>query len=297
MIRVFGMMVLVLGLGVAGLAVRADEGKDKPKEKAKEDFNLELELPESVFADWGTEYGPKIEIDGKDYSRFGEGTRVRCTVMPKKGKETVTVKFTFWPFAYSKTVRTKIVKIDPAKVTKVSLAKEDKATPDEIYPIYVPTPQEVVDEMCKLAKITKNDVACDIGCGDGRLCITAVKKFGAKKAIGWDIAKERIDECIENAKKEKVTDKVVFEIKDALKIKDFSDVTVVFLYVGEDLGEKLEPVLRKTLKPGARVVSHRFPVGGWKPDREVKIKAKSLYGTESEYTLLLWEVGKPKRKE
>src|SRR5205807_1427080 len=73
-------------------------------------------------------------------------------------------------------------------------------------------------------------------------------------------------------------------------MKDLSDATVVLLYVGEDFGAKLEPVLRKTLKPGSRVVSHRFPLGKWRPDDEKTITAKSLNGVEAQYVLKLWTI-------
>jgi len=294
MTRTLGLLAMLLALAPLGLA--APRAGGEKEEKPPADANLELELPDSVFSDSNGEYGSKLVIDGKDFTKAGSGLKRVLKVEPKKGKDSVKVVYTYWPYAYSKTVRTKVVKLEKGKVVKVSLLKEDKQTPDQIFPIYVPTPQEVVDEMCRMAKLTKDDVVCDIGCGDGRLCITAVKKFGAKKGLGWDIDPERIKECKENAKKDKVEDKVLFEVKDALAIKDYSNVSVVFLYVGEDLGKALEPTLRKTLKPGSRIVSHRFPLGDWKADKTVEFKAKSLYGYESTYTLLLWNVAKDKSR-
>jgi SAM-dependent methyltransferase len=161
-----------------------------------------------------------------------------------------------------------------------------------VWVIYYPTPPEVVDAMCKLAKVGKGDVVYDIGCGDGRMVIHAVKKYKAKKGVGIDLLPERIRECKANAKKESVEDQVTFEEKDALTIKDFSEATVVLLYLSDPLNEKLRPTLRKTLKPGTRIVSHRFRMGDWKPDRTETIRAKDNHGGRSEFKLHLWTIKK-----
>ncbi len=153
--------------------------------------------------------------------------------------------------------------------------------------------------MCEKARLTKADVVCDIGCGDGRLVITAVKKFGAKRGLGWDYDPNRVKECEENRKKEKLTKaQILFEQKDALKLteKDLAGVTVVFLYVGEDLGAKLGPILKRSLKPGARIISHRFPMGDWEPDLKEEVKIGEGGAT---VTLLTWYIkkGKGARKD
>src|SRR5262249_19408425 len=117
---------------------------------------------------------------------------------------------------------------------------------------------------------------------------------GARKGIGWDYAADRIKECEANREKAGLTrDRALFEQKDALKLteKDLSGITVVFLYVGEDLGAKLGPLLKKSLKPGARIISHRFPMGAWKPDvdEEVKVGASTV-------KLLTWYIKGPRGK-
>jgi len=285
------MLVMLAVLSAAGLVAGAED-KDK---KDKPSINIEITLPESQSFGLD-EYASKLTIDGKDFSKKIAENKASLLVTPEKGKDSVKVVYTYWPYGYSKTVRTKIVKLEDGKVAKASLLKEDTATPDMIFPIYVPTPQEVVDKMCEVAKLTKDDVVCDIGCGDGRLVITAVKKFGAKKGIGWDYAEDRIKECNENKKKEKLGESVIFEQKDALKLtdKDLSPISVVFLYVGEDLGAKLGPMLKKSLKPGARVISHRFPMGDWKADKDMDVKIG-----DGDYTvkLLVWEIKKEKKGE
>lgn len=148
--------------------------------------------------------------------------------------------------------------------------------------VYVPTPQEVVDEMLALAKVTKDDVLYDLGSGDGRIPITAAQKFGTR-GIGIDINPERIKEANANAQKAKVTDRVKFLNQD-LFTTDISDATVVTLYLLPTLNVKLRPQLFKQLKPGTRVVSHDFDMGEWKPDKVVKTKEGS--------TIYLWTIPK-----
>jgi SAM-dependent methyltransferase len=129
---------------------------------------------------------------------------------------------------------------------------------------FVPTPDAVVMEMLKMAKVTKDDVVYDLGCGDGRIVITAAKVFGAR-GIGIDIDPERIKESTQNAKNAGVTDRVKFLQQD-LFTTDLREATVVFLYLLSELNEKLRPKLLRELKPGSRVISHEFDMGDWKPD-------------------------------
>ena len=141
------------------------------------------------------------------------------------------------------------------------------------------------------AAVGPDDVVYDIGCGDGRLVIQAVKFFGAKKGVGIDIRDSLILECLKNARREEVSDKVEFRVADALKIKDFSEASVVLLYLGDFLNHKLKPTLQGTLKPGSRVVSHRFLMGDdWPPDESITITATNNYGKQEEYHLHLWTI-------
>lgn len=148
--------------------------------------------------------------------------------------------------------------------------------------VYVPTPEEVVNEMLALAKVTKNDVIYDLGSGDGRIPITAAQKFGTR-GIGIDINPERIKEANANAQKAGVTDRVKFLNQD-LFTTNISEATVVTLYLLPRLNVKLRPQLFKQLKPGTRVVSHDFDMGEWKPDRVVK--------TQEGSTIYLWTIPK-----
>lgn len=147
-----------------------------------------------------------------------------------------------------------------------------KRTPDVIF---VPTPTEVVEAMLKAAKVTKNDVVYDLGCGDGRIVITAAKEYGAR-GIGIDIDPQRISEARANAEKAGVTDRVKFLEQDLFET-DFHEATVVTLYLLPSLNVKLRPKLLKELKPGTRIVSHAFDMGDWKPEQEIDVDGRTVY--------------------
>ncbi|MFO0928780.1 MAG: class I SAM-dependent methyltransferase [Gemmataceae bacterium] len=231
----------------------------------------------------------KLTVDGEDHTEPRDVRRT-VTLTSPKGKATAEVVYSFWPNTYTNIVRKKMVKLGKEPEIEVDFNKEDPETPDLIKPIYFPTPVAVVREMCKMAKIGKDDVVTDIGCGDGRLPILAVKEFGAKRGIGLDIEEYLVEQAKKNAEKDGVTDRTEFRVADATKITDLSDSSVVLLYLGDFLNQKLRPVLQKTLKPGARVVSHRFLLGDWKPDESRKIKAINNFDKEEAYELHLWVI-------
>jgi len=141
--------------------------------------------------------------------------------------------------------------------------------------IYVPTPHEVVDDMLRLANVNKGDILYDLGSGDGRIAIAAAKKFGIK-AVGIDIDPERIREANENARKAGVSSLVEFRQEDLFKA-DFSEATVVTLYLLPDLNVKLRPRLWEELKPGTRIVSHQFDMGTWKPEKRLDSNGRVVY--------------------
>lgn len=143
-------------------------------------------------------------------------------------------------------------------------APQKRADAPQLAP-YVPTPQEVVDRMLQLGAVGKNDVVYDLGCGDGRIPITAAKRFGTR-GVGVDIDPQRIAEANANAKKEGVAHLVSFRLQDALTT-DVSDATVVTLYLLSASNLKLRPILTKQLKAGSRIVSHSFSMGDWQPDK------------------------------
>jgi cyclopropane fatty-acyl-phospholipid synthase-like methyltransferase len=145
--------------------------------------------------------------------------------------------------------------------------------------IFVPTPQEVVDAMLKLAKVTKNDVIYDLGSGDGRIPITAAKTYGAR-GVGIDIDPQRIKEATENLKNAGVGDRVKFLNQD-LFTTDISEATVVTLYLLPSLNVKLIPKLNKELKPGTRIVSHAFDMSAdgteRKPRETLNVNGRTVY--------------------
>lgn len=141
-------------------------------------------------------------------------------------------------------------------------------------PVYVPTPQEIVDEMLKLAGVKEGDVVYDLGCGDGRIVISAAK-LGAR-GVGVDINPQRIQESNENAKAAGVTDRVTFRNQDLFET-DVSPATVVTLYLLPARMAKLRPKLWKELKPGTRIVAHDFDFGDWQPDKTVDLDGHTLY--------------------
>jgi ribosomal protein L11 methylase PrmA len=181
------------------------------------------------------------------------------------------------------------LKKEGEEATQKKVAEETR-TPDVVF---VPTPQEVVDEMLKLAKVTKKDLVYDLGCGDGRIVVTAAKKYGCT-AVGFDVDPQRIKESQENVKKNKVEKLVTIERKDIFKL-DLSKANVITLYLLPSLNVKLIPQLDK-LKPGSRIVSHDFNMRGVTPDKRVEFTSKE---DEREHIIYLWTtpLKKEKKKE
>jgi methylase of polypeptide subunit release factors len=139
---------------------------------------------------------------------------------------------------------------------------------------FVPTPQAVVEKMLEMAEIKSGDVLIDLGSGDGRIAITAAKKYGVQ-ALGVDLNPERVKEARANAEKEGVSDKVQFREEDLFKT-DLGKADVITLYLLTRINMKLRPTLLK-LKPGTRIVSHAFGMGDWKPDKTARVEGRDIY--------------------
>ncbi len=157
-------------------------------------------------------------------------------------------------------------------------AQEGKIVP------YVPTPQEVVDRMLELAEVKKGDVVYDLGSGDGRIVVTAAKKYGVK-AIGFEIDPQRIKESHENIKKAGVENLVEIRQQD-IRTVDLSGASVLTMYLLPEVNLMIRPNIWKEMKPGSRVVSHDFDMGDWKPLKTEHIKDSTGW----EHTLYLWHV-------
>src|SRR5260370_30839770 len=195
-------LLLLSGTGCPRVAPPAPPTRVPPAppvlaKKTPSDTDLILKLPASVAApSHAPERATKLTINGVDEPvAAGEAKEPTINVDAADVGKTIKIVYSYWPYGYSNTIRTKEVKLESGKKIRVDFNIEDAAHPDLIKPIYVPTREEVVDEMCKVAKIGKDDVVYDIGCGDGRLVIASVKKYGAKRRVGIGIDPELVKLC------------------------------------------------------------------------------------------------------
>jgi SAM-dependent methyltransferase len=133
---------------------------------------------------------------------------------------------------------------------------------------FVPTRQNVADAMLKLAKVTANDVVYDLGSGDGRIPILAAQKYGAR-GVGIELDPKLVELSKQVAVEGEVADRVSFLVGDIF-LADFSEATVVTMYLSTDINTRLEPKLRRELRPGTRIVSHQFRMGTWAPEQTVR---------------------------
>jgi cyclopropane fatty-acyl-phospholipid synthase-like methyltransferase len=180
---------------------------------------------------------------------------------------------------------------DKSAVNKAKVEKPQKETKKFRDPdvIFLPTPPEVVDKMLELAQVKKDDLLYDLGCGDGRIVITAAKKYGCK-SVGYDISEERVKDSRQNVDANNVGDLVTIKREDIFTL-DLSDANVITLYLLPSLNVKLIPQLDK-LKPGSRIVSHDFDMQGVKPDEVIKVYSKV---DNRQHTVYLWTT--PLKKE
>lgn len=190
------------------------------------------------------------------------------------------------PASNSRVSRRSAVTLISGAVTALALpmraVAQSTAPPPTLDVPYVPTPPEVVDKMLMLAQVRDGDYLIDLGCGDGRIPVTAAQRFNIR-AYGVDIDPKRIAEAKANAQEKGVSDKVTFEVKNLFDTK-IGDATVLTLYLLPKINLELRPRILSELKPGTRVVSHAFDMGDWKPDRTDQVNGRNVY---------LWTV--PKR--
>lgn len=192
---------------------------------------------------------------------------------------------TWRPNNYTELTRTRTVTFKAGEPINVDLSRPDPNNPDKAKVRWVPTPEDIVAEMVKLAGVRKGDVVYEPGPGDGRVLIASVKS-GADKAVGIELDPKKAEEARANAKKAGVADKVEIRVGDALQATDYGNATVIMLYMGDEFNNLLRPLLEKQLKPGTRIVSHRFTMGDWKPDRTITVRGQD----GDEYVLHLWIV-------
>jgi protein-L-isoaspartate O-methyltransferase len=168
-------------------------------------------------------------------------------------------------------------------VLMAGLALIQSAQPERLAPSAA-TPPDVVDRMLTLAGVGPADVVYDLGCGDGRIVIAAAQKFGAR-GVGVDIEPSLIARAEADARAAGVANRVTFRVQDAMTV-DVSQATVVSLYLLAASNVKLRPLLTNQLRPGARIVSHNYPIGDWEPQTvDTFVDARG-----ATRTLYLWTV-------
>ncbi|MCI0703350.1 MAG: TIGR03000 domain-containing protein [Planctomycetia bacterium] len=274
---VFAIGLTFLGLTFLGFSfVGTADGQEKKV------ATIKITVPDKGYKE------TVVTVDGVEVK--GTGTsRTFTTPALEAGKEyKFKVEALIEPNNYTKITRPRTVTLKAGDEAKLDLTTEDKKL-DKIVVRWVPTPDDIVDKMAELAKVGKDDIIFDPGCGDAVMLIRPVKKLGAKKGIGIDIDPKMVKIAQEKAKTEGVAEKIVIKKGDILNEKDMAicaEATVVLIYIGDDLGARMSPVLQKLLKPGTRVVSHRFKLGDWKPDKTVIVKGED----GDEYTLHYWVV-------
>jgi uncharacterized protein (TIGR03000 family) len=249
----------------------------------------------------------KLEIQGHASKKTGEVRLFESPLLPPGKPFLYDLKAT-WTENGKTITREKTVRVMAGQTTEVDLRVEDKpillnpgpVKPPEPKPVdkpgllkppdpkpadpkpaaakpvkldvpYVKTPDVIVDEMLKMAKVKDGDVVYDLGCGDGRIVIRAVKQFKAKAGVGIDIDPDRVKESEAAAKAAGVSEKTTFKVGDVLKLtdKDLAGATVVTMYLYPKINDQLAPVLKK-LPKGTRIVSHDFKITDWAPDDSIE---------------------------
>jgi uncharacterized protein (TIGR03000 family) len=225
-----------------------------------------------------------LSLDGRAIIGAGPTREIETAALRSGERRDVVLTASWKPNGYTEMTRTKTVTVRAGEQLAVDLTHDDPT--DRVKVIYVPTPQDIAAEMVKLAGVTAQDVIYEPGCGDARITIAAMKA-GARRAICVDLDADRARESRANVEQAGLGDKIDVRQGDALDVKDLSEVSVVFLYMGDHFNMLIRPVLWRTLKPGSRIVSHRFMMGDWQPDKTLSIQSDDGGGT---YDLHLWTI-------
>jgi len=268
--------IVLISIGASFLFLSSSQGQTKDD---KLSAYVRVLVPEA---------DAKVTIDEQPTKQMGENRLFVSPALDPAKHYTYTVTASWEPNNYTKVIRTRIVDVRAGQQIEVDLRKADAMNPDKFLIRFVPTPEEVVEAMCKLAEVGKDDVVYDLGCGDGRIVITAVTDFKAKRGVGVDINDQLVQKSRRYAMEAKVADKLEFRTQDVLTLKDLGDASVVMMYMGEDVNLRLMPILKSTLKPGSRIVSHDFTMGDWKAEKTIKLFDED----GEEHILYLWRIGK-----
>jgi uncharacterized protein (TIGR03000 family) len=269
----------------------AQDGKDPAKEKKEAQpagKKVKSKIKVTVPVD-----DAELKIEGKDTKTPEKTPAVREFETPEINAGALyeyTFSATWRPNNYTVLTRTKTVEFKGGDDVVADLTKVDPKNPDKAVIRWVPTPDDVVAEMVKLAAVKDGDVVYEPGPGDGRVLIAGVKA-GAKKAVGIELDAKKVQEAKDNVKKAGLEKQITIIEGDALKDRDYGEASVVFLYMGNEFNNLLRPILEKQLKPGTRIVSHRFVLGDWAPDRSITV----MGADGDEYRLHLWIVKDAKK--
>lgn len=286
MARAAGLAALLFGLGLLAAPAVAQEAKpaaakDEKKDAKKVKSKLKLTVPEE---------DAELQIEGKATKPTGAVREFETPELDAGKKYEYAFTVVWKPNNYTTITRVKSVEFNAGDDVVVDLGKKDEKQPDDKVVIrWVPTPDDIVAKMIELAAVKAGDVVYEPGPGDGRVLVAAIKT-GAAKAVGVEIDKEKAAESKEAVKKAGLADKIDIREGDALKVEDYGNASVVFLYMGDEFNAVLRPILEKNLKPGSRIVSHRFTMGDWAPDKTLTITGED----GEEYKLHLWTVKEKK---
>jgi uncharacterized protein (TIGR03000 family) len=283
--RAFGLALSVffLSAGLTSLSVGAqpDKKDEKKDEKKKAKSKLKITVPQD---------DAELMIENKATKPSGAVREFETPELEVGKLYEYTFSVTWRPNNYTVLTRTKSLEFKGGDDVSADLTKADPKNPDKAVIRWVPTPDDIVQEMLKLGKVGKDDVVYEPGPGDGRVLIAAVKA-GAKKAVGIELDPKKAAEAKENVMKAKLDKEITIIEGDALKDRDYGEATVIMCYMGNEFNNLLRPILEKQLKPGTRIVSHRFVFGDWAPDKTIKVTGSD----GDEYTLHVWTVKEKKK--
>lgn len=211
----------------------------------------------------------KVEIDGTVTTSTGALREFRSPPLPV-GQEFLYTLHASWKDDGITRNRMQVVRVEAGKVVTVDFRPGSDRASSEV--LYAPSPDEVIATMLKAARVGKDDLVYDLGCGDGRILIEAARRHGAR-GVGIDIDPARVAEARQRVAQEKLGARIEIRHGDALKVDDLARANVVTLYMLWEFNEKIRPILEKQLKPGTRVAAHQFPIPGWQPARVVQAKS------------------------
>jgi uncharacterized protein (TIGR03000 family) len=276
--RVFGLALALCYLagGFAGLSPAQDKKDEKKADGKKVKSKLKITVPQDDAV---------LKLMGKDTKPTGTVREFETPDLDAGKVYEYDVVVTWQPNNYTTLTRSVVKEFKAGDEVTIDLTKPDPKTPDKAVIRWVPTPDDVVEEMMKLGGVKDGDIVYEPGPGDGRVLIAAAKK-GAKKAVGIEIDPKKAAEATEKVKEAGLADKITIIEGDALKDRDYGEATVVMLYMGNEFNALLRPILEKQLKPGTRIVSHRFTFGDWVPDKTITVTGMD----GEEYKLHLWTV-------